>query len=41
MEPRKPASKLNFRKRAFALTANDVVKMKKLERLIRVSILKA
>jgi hypothetical protein len=37
----KPASKLNFRKRAFALTANDVFEMKKLERLIRVSILKA
>ena len=41
MELKKPARKLNFRKRAFALTSNDLVKMNKLVRLIRAAILKA
>ena len=41
MEERKRARKLNFKKRAWALTTDENVKMRKLRRLVDVSILKA
>ena len=41
MELKKPARKINFCKRAFALMSNDLVKMNKLVRLIRAAIFKA
>ena len=41
MEERKRARKLKIKKRAWALTANESVRMRKLLRLMNVSILKA
>ena len=41
LEVRKPARKLNYRKRCFALTADEVVKLKRLKKNIAIHALKA
>ena len=41
LERKKPARKLNFHKRAWAFTSNEFVAMKRLRRIIHVSVIKS